>query len=164
MEDTTRLGRSWAIKSCIFFALTLSPDKVSVACLTFRWWSDRLKSPGSISRSSQFSSCCFWCSFHKFQAEHTPVWFGKRPHEGQRCRLWSQWGMLWVNREPGIDNKTLYLSNMSIITNHRKESCPIGFMKFSGMYVTPFFPGILQGELKSQVSSSYDIGKWWGQP
>ena len=42
--------------------------------------------------------------------------------------------------------------------------CTLGFMNFSDMYATPFFPGILQGELKFQVSSSYDIGKWWGQP
>ena len=43
-------------------------------------------------------------------------------------------------------------------------ACALGFMNFSDMYATPFFRVILQGELKFQVSSSYDIGKWWGQP
>ena len=35
---------------------------------------------------------------------------------------------------------------------------------WSDMNATPFFPGIWPKEQLPQVSSSYDIGKWWGQP
>ena len=39
----------------------------------------------------------------------------------------------------------------------------IGF-HWSDMHLPPFFFVILPSELIPQVSASYDIGKWWGQP
>ena len=44
----------------------------------------------------------------------------------------------------------------------------VGFMKlgfeWSEIDTAPFFSGILTNLSFPQVSSSYDIGKWWGQP
>ena len=44
----------------------------------------------------------------------------------------------------------------------------LGFMKlgfeWSEVDTAPFFPGILPNLSFPQVSSSYDIGKWWGHP
>ena len=48
------------------------------------------------------------------------------------------------------------------------DGCTIGFMKlgfeWSEIDTAPFFSGILPNLSFPQVSSSYDIGKWWGHP
>ena len=63
-----------------------------------------------------------------------------------------------------VGRRHIHTRQMGSLKSIFRLDSTVGFMNFSDMYATPFFPGNLHGELKSQVLSSYDVGKWWGHP